>query len=287
MTAPARLPTHEAVDRFLASPALAATTRRSYGADVREFADWLEGEGLELADVNQRVLAAYLAHLGRERPGRRPRKLARQTIARKLCAVRSFIRETLGPERLPRFPLRGRAAGRIPEAFTEEEVEAALASVEGDDPRALRDRALLELAYSAGLRPHELVGLRLGDIDFEAEKIHVHGKGGKDRLVPLGEQAEDWLRLYLGEARPKLASGDSDVLFLSRRGRALDTATVRTIFPAPMRFRHSFATHMLRGGADLRTIQDLMGHVSLHTTAGYCKLDVRDLQEAHRAHPRA
>jgi site-specific recombinase XerD len=152
----------------------------------------------------------------------------------------------------------------------------------------LRNRAIGELVYSAGLRSREAVDLDLGDVDFEQELVHVHGKGGKERAVPLGEEAAHWLARYLHEARPELARGAENALFLSARGRRLDTSTLRRLMPHPHRLRHAFATHLLEGGADLRTIQELLGHSSLSTTQIYSHVDGRRLRRVYdRAHPRS
>jgi site-specific recombinase XerD len=156
------------------------------------------------------------------------------------------------------------------------------------DRLALRNRALLELVYSAGLRSREAVDLDLGDVDFEQEAVHVQGKGNKERVVPLGEEAAYRLRLYLDQARPGLVNGAEDALFVSARGRRLDTSTIRRLFPHPHRLRHAFATHLLEGGADLRVIQELLGHSSLSTTQTYSHVDGRRLRKVYdRAHPRS
>jgi site-specific recombinase XerD len=275
-----------AAARFLTSPALSAGTRRAYGGDVEEFCAWLEERRTSLDAVDVRVLAEYVAWLG---SGRRPRKLAPATISRKLAAVRAFLRHAVGPDRVPDAPLAPRRARRLPDAPAAAEVERTLEALEGDGPVALRNRALVELVYSAGLRSAEAVGLDLGDVDFEQELVHVRrGKGGKDRVVPLGEEAALWLARYLREARPSLAAGANDALFLSVRGRRLDTSTLRRIVPHPHRLRHAFATHLLDGGADLRTIQELLGHSSLSTTQVYSHVDPRHLRRAYdRAHPRS
>jgi site-specific recombinase XerD len=278
--------TRAAADRFLASPALSDATRRAYGADVGEFCTWLEERDTSLDAVDVRVLADYVAWLGGARRGR---KLAPATISRKLAAVRAFLRHALGPERVPDARLGPRRARRLPDAPAAAEIERTLEALEGEGPVALRNRALVELVYSAGLRSAEAVGLDLGDVDFEQELVHVRrGKGGKERVVPLGEEAALWLAHYLREARPALATGANEALFLSARGRRLDTSTLRRIVPHPHRLRHAFATHLLDGGADLRTIQELLGHSSLSTTQVYSHVDPRHLRRVYdRSHPRS
>ncbi|HKD94510.1 MAG TPA: tyrosine-type recombinase/integrase [Gaiellaceae bacterium] len=275
-----------AADRFLASPALSEATRHAYGSDVREFCGWLEDRGTGLDAVDVRLLADYVAWLGGARRGR---KLAPTTISRKLAAVRAFLRHALGPERVPDARLGPRRARRLPDAPAADEIERMLEALEGDGPVPLRNRALVELVYSAGLRSAEAVGLDLGDVDFEQELVHVRrAKGGKERVVPLGEEAAVWLGRYLREARPTLAKGANDALFLSARGRRLDTSTLRRIVPHPHSLRHAFATHLLEGGADLRTIQELLGHSSLSTTQVYSHVDPRHLRRVYdRSHPRS
>jgi site-specific recombinase XerD len=273
-----------AVERFLASPMLSDATRRAYRVDVEEFVRWLGRDRTALEAVDLRVLADYVAELGRARP----RRLAPSTIARKLAAVRSFLRFTLGPARVPDASLAPRRPRRLPETPRPSEIEEALDALDGDGALALRNRALVELVYSAGLRSAEAVALDLADVDFDQELVHVRGKGGKERVVPLGEEAAHWLARYLRDARPTLARGAQNALFLSARGRRLDTSTLRRTFAHPHRLRHAFATHLLEGGADLRTIQELLGHSSLSTTQMYSHVDGKRLRRVYdRAHPRS
>ena len=280
--------TASVVDRFLASPALSDATRDVYRVDVGEFAAWLHRRGLELADVDARVFAEYAAEVGADRPGRKPRKLAPTTVARKLAAVRSFLRAALGPARVPDVAVAGRKPRRLPNPPRPAETDALLEGLDGDGPLAVRNRALFELVYSAGLRAQEAVDLELADVDFERELVLVRGKGGKERAVPLGEEAAYRLSLYLDQARPKLARGAENRVFVSARGRPLDTSTLRRVLPNPHRLRHAFATHLLEGGADLRTIQELLGHSSLSTTQVYSHVDAKRLRRVYdRAHPRA
>jgi len=183
--------------------------------------------------------------------GRARRGLAPTTIARRLSAVRSLARHALGPARVP-------------------------------------DAAVLELAYSCGLRSAEVVALDLGDVDLDREHVHVRGKGGKERLVPLGEEAAWRVGLWLRDGRPALVRVASDALFLSVRGRRLDTSVLRRLMRNPHRLRHAYATHLLEGGADLRTIQELLGHASLSTTQIYSHVDARRLRRVYdHAHPRS
>jgi len=272
-----------AIDRFLRSPTLSESTRRAYAADLRDFSHWLQTERVELEQVDVRILAAYTADLGRARRG-----LSAATIARRLAAVRSLLRATLGPARVPDAALTPRRRRRLPEAPKLDEVEQLLDGLDGDGPLALRNRALFEVVYSCGLRSAEAVGLDLGDVDFEQEAVRVRGKGEKERVVPLGEEAGHLVALWLRDGRPQLARGAENALFLSARGRRLETSTIRRLLRNPHRLRHAYATHLLEGGADLRTIQELLGHASLSTTQVYSHVDAKRLRRVYdRAHPRS
>jgi site-specific recombinase XerD len=276
------------VTRFLEGADLSAATRKAYRVDVEEFVSWLHARGAKLADVDAALLSAYAAELGAARPGRSPRKLATATVARKLAAVRSLLRSALGPAQVPEASFAPRRARRLPDAPKPAELDQLLDGLAADGPLGLRNRALVELVYSAGLRSQEAVDLDLADVDFEQEAVHVRGKGGKERVVPLGEEAAHRVAQYLREGRPQLARGAHDALFLSVRGRRLDTSTLRRLLPHPHRLRHAFATHLLEGGADLRVIQELLGHSSLSTTQVYSHVDGRRLRRVYdRSHPRS
>ena len=235
-------------------------------------------------DVDARVLTEYAAELGRGRPQR----LAPASIARKLAAVRALLRHALGAGRVPDISLAPRRPKRLPHVGKAADVDRELKSLEGEGPIPLRNRALGELVYSAGLRSKEAVELDLADVDFEQETIRVLGKGAKERVVPLGEEAAHWLALYLRDGRPQLVRGAENALFVSARGRRLDTSTLRRVIPHPHRLRHAFATHLIEGGADLRVIQELLGHSSLSTTQVYSHVDGRRLRRVYdRSHPRS
>jgi integrase/recombinase XerC len=274
-----------ATERFLSAAGISAGTRRGYAGDLREFAAWF-GPGRPIDEIDVRVLADWTASLGRARSGGR---LAPATISRKLASVRALVRFTLGPQSVPDAPLAPRRARRLPDAPKQQEVEAIVERLGGDSPLALRNQALAELVYSTGLRSGEAIGLDLGDVDFEQELVHIRqGKGAKDRVVPLGEEAGSLVARYLLEARPELARRAENALFLSARGNRLDTSTFRRVVPHPHRLRHAFATHLLEGGADLRTIQELLGHASLSTTQMYSHVDAKRLRKIYdQAHPRS
>ena len=275
--------TDEAIDRFLEHGGLSPASQRAYGSDLRSLATWLERRGLELDEVDARVLSDWVAELGSGRD-----RLAPPSIARRLSAVRSCLRYTFGPASVPEASLAPRRARRLPDAPKLAEIDDLLELVDGGSALALRNRALLELLYSAGLRSQEAVTLDLADVDFEREVVHVRGKGGKERVVPLGEEAALQLARYLQSGRPQLAAGANDAVFLSARGRRLDTSTVRRLLRHPHRLRHAFATHLLEGGADLRVIQELLGHASLSTTQIYSHVDGKRLRRVYdRSHPRS
>jgi integrase/recombinase XerD len=271
------------LDRFLTGVSLAESTRRSYRFDLEHFVAWLEQRNARLDDVGVHELTEYAADLGRGRL-----RLAPASIARRIAAVRSFLRFALGSARVPDASLTPRRPRRLPDPPSAEQVDDTLTALDGDGPLALRNRALVELLYSCGLRSAEAVGLDLQDVDFEQEHVHVRGKGGKERVVPLGEEAAWWLARYLRDARPTLTRRADNAFFLSVRGRRLDTSTLRRVLPNPHRLRHAFATHLLEGGADLRTIQELLGHSSLSTTQVYSHVDGKRLRRVYdRAHPRS
>jgi site-specific recombinase XerD len=274
-----------ATERFLAAAGMSEGTRRAYGADLREFARWF-GPDSPVEDIDVRVLADWVAELGRARSRGR---LAPSTISRKLVAIRSLVRFTLGPQSVPDANLAPKRSRRLPEAPKPDEIDEVVDGFDAATPLGLRNRALVELVYSAGLRSAEAIGLDLGDVDFEQELVHVRkGKGSKDRVVPLGEEAAHLVSLYLHRARPRLVRGAENALFLSARGRRLDTSTLRRLVPHPHRLRHAFATHLLEGGADLRTIQELLGHSSLSTTQMYSHVDAKRLRKVYdHAHPRS
>jgi site-specific recombinase XerD len=275
--------TQAAIERFLAHGGLAESTRRAYRADLAAFSRWLGEHELTLGDVDSRVLSDYVSDLGRGRD-----RLAPTSVARRLAAIRSCLRFTFGRENVPESTPGPKRPRRLPDVPKVREVEQLLELVDGSSPLALRNRALLEMLYSAGLRSAEAVGLDLADVDFDREAVHVLGKGGKERVLPLGEEAALRLAEYLRDGRPQLVRGADDAIFLSAHGRRLGTSTVRRLVRHPHRLRHAFATHLLEGGADLRTIQELLGHASLSTTQVYSRVDARRLRRVYdRSHPRS
>ena len=279
-------------------------TRRSYSSDLDQLLEWLVGRGLTVDDLERRSVRAYSADLGR-------RGYAPATLSRKLSTLRGFSRflterGVLGadPTRLLPGPRRRR---RLPRVLTVVEVEALLAAADGSEPLALRDRLMFELLYGCGLRSQEVVGLELRDVKAGQAQLIVHGKGGKTRIVPMGEEAAAALRRYLERGRGLLAvNREGDVgpgargrLLLSRSGRPLLTSDIRRLVvkysrlagidaASPHMLRHAYATHMLERGADLRTIQELLGHASVSTTQVYTHVSGAHLRRTYDLHhPRA
>jgi integrase/recombinase XerC/integrase/recombinase XerD len=276
----------------------AQKTRHAYGVDIRQFAAWALAAGLAPEQVNSRAVRRYIAHLSEARA-------APATSARKLAALRALFasqrehgRMRSNPADLVSTPRRG---SHLPRVLKEREVAQLLDGIPASAPLELRDRALFELAYGCGLRAEELVSLRVSDVDHDGEQVRVEGKGRKTRFLPVGEVASAALALYLQRGRRALERGDGEAaLFLSKSGRALGTSDVRRRLRgwtaragvrgavSPHALRHSFATHLLDGGADLRSIQELLGHASVSTTQVYTRVESARLRSAYaRSHPRA
>lgn len=285
-------------DEDLRRRGAAEKTRSAYAADLRQFAVWASWQKVEPPVVDHRLLRRYAAALSE-------RRSAPATVARKLAALRAFF-ETLrehgeieaNPANLLAAPKR---AKELPRVLAPEEISRLLDRIPASTPLELRDRALFEIAYSSGLRAEELVSLNLTSVDFDAEELRVEGKGSKTRFVPAGEPALRALAHYLERARAALSHDrDEPALFLSKSGRRLSTSDIRRRLRVwarhasvqggvhPHALRHSFATHLLEGGADLRSIQELLGHASVSTTQIYTRVESARLKHAYaRAHPRA
>jgi integrase/recombinase XerD len=235
---------------------------------------------------------------GERRKGRAP-----STVARRLSALRGFAAFAQSAGALDRDPTEGLPAGkaweRLPKVLPRRSVEALLGAVEGDGPLALRDRALLEALYASGARVSEACGWRLEDLKLATRVVRCLGKGGKERWVPLGEAAAAALAAWLEHGRPRLAKGACDRVFLTRTGKALDRHRVHRLLGnralaagvsgpvSPHMLRHSYATHLLAGGADLRAVQELLGHANVQTTQIYTHVESERLKAVHRKyHPR-
>ncbi|HEX6235557.1 MAG TPA: site-specific tyrosine recombinase [Acidimicrobiales bacterium] len=282
----------------------APSTLAAYRRDAQRWWRWLSARGVGLAGVAEAHLEAYVADL-------RASGLAPATVARAVVAARSLHRFLAEEGRTPRDPGAQVEAPRVPaglpKSLSEEEVGALLGAVTGDDPVARRDRAVLEVLYGTGLRISELVGLSLADVDLESSLLRAFGKGSKERVVPVGRHAREALAAWLGPGgRPALVPerwarrGDADAVFLNRRGGRLTRQGAWLIVKGwgsevgltsrltPHVLRHSCATHMLDHGADLRAVQEMLGHASVSTTQVYTKVSTERLFAAYRAaHPRA
>ncbi len=269
----------------------AAATRTAYISDVRAFAEWTARGGVERPQgVDRLLLRRYLASLG-------TRKLARATIARKAAALRCYFAWQVRQGRLGADPARSLRApsggGRLPRVLSSGEVSALL-----DEPAATaldrRDLAVLELLYAAGLRVSELCGLDRGDIDLRGRTVTVLGKGSKQRRVPVHDAAVAVLRAWLEHGRDDM-EGPPEAVFVNRRGARLGPRDVRRILDRrsaspthPHALRHTYATHLLDGGADLRVVQELLGHASLATTQVYTHVSKERLRAVYgETHPRA
>ena len=291
-------------DRRLAARGMAEKTRRAYGGDVGTFAAWAGAARASPAAVDYKLLRRYAAHLaGAGERGGRP--LSPPTVARKFASIRTFYGQMVERGELEQNPAdlitHQRRRAPLPKAMRTDELEQLLDRLPARTPLEARDRAMLELTYSCGLRCEEVVNLDLGDLDFDAEELTVLGKGSKTRVVPVGEPAQRAVERYLVSARPALVQQPSErALFLSRRGRRLSPSDVRRRLrnwlryaglassASPHALRHSFATHLLEGGADLRAIQELLGHASLSTTQIYTRVESARLRRQYsRSHPRA
>lgn len=285
------------LERLWLLDGLSDNTCAAYRTDLRQFAAWLAQRQLDMQQVQSEHLLEYLAwrlQLGYKA----------SSSARFLSAVRRFYQQALergeilhDPSALVDMP---KTARSLPDTLSEADVEALLAAPDVQQPLGLRDRCMLEVLYATGLRVSELVGLRLDEISLRQGVVRVMGKGSKERLVPLGEQALDWLEQYLVQGRPLLLGGKpSDVVFPSQRGQQMTRQTfwyrirqhaqIAGIHKplSPHTLRHAFATHLLNHGADLRVVQMLLGHSDLSTTQIYTHVAQTRLQALHaRHHPR-
>lgn len=273
-------------------------TVRAYASDLRAYLDWAERAGLDPLTLSHRDLRGYLAEMDRAR-------YARRTVGRRLAALRALFAYLTERGFAPSDPASVLATPkiprRLPRVVPNDVLDALLEIPDDGTPLASRDRAILETLYATGMRVGELVGCRLADLDLREGQVRVLGKGGKERILPLHATAVERLGRYVRDARPAITKGHAaERLFLSRTGRPLATADVRRMLDrrltgagitagiSPHTLRHTFATHLLEAGADLRTVQELLGHVALSTTQTYTHVSIRRLREVHRdAHPRA
>jgi integrase/recombinase XerC/integrase/recombinase XerD len=285
-------------DRDLRARGSAERTRRAYGVDLGAFVEWAAAQGLGPGEVRHRDVRRYAAGLASA--GAAP-----ATVARKLAAVRGLYGFLVRTERAGQNPAElvssPKRSEKLPKVLSTEQMRALLERIPARTPLEQRDRAMLELAYSCGLRCEEIVNLDLGALDFDSEQLRVLGKGSKERVLPVGEPAQRAVERYLERGRRALVADPREqALFLSKSGRRLSNSDVTRRLRlwtreaslaagvSPHALRHSFATHLLEGGADLRTIQELLGHASISTTQVYTRVDAARLRDTYAAsHPRA
>ncbi len=282
---------------------LSRNTLEAYRSDLLQFGLYLARRGVDVLDAQHADLAGFLEELSEERGDRAA--VAPATLQRKAACLRSFYRHLRREEALAHDPtadLRApRKRQRLPQVLGRDEVAKLLGAPRGTAPAALRDRALLELMYACGLRASEATGLELRDLDLRAGVLRARGKGSKERLVPIGREAIAATRAYLERGRPALVGlGDEPRVFVNRRGTGLTRQGLYKIVQrharavglhermSPHTLRHTFATHLLAGGCDLRSLQEMLGHADVATTQIYTHLSAERVKDAYfRAHPRA
>ena len=279
---------------LLLGRSMAANTVASYGSDMEEFALFCSERGVGPLEVAKEVVESYLDYVNRER------SLSRNSQARLLCALRSFYRHLVAEKRLPVAPtdgIRGPKNERhLPEVLSVEEVDRAIAAIDVSHPSGHRDRAIFEMLYSCGLRASELTALNLGDVFVAEQVVRVVGKGNKQRIVPLSPEAIRQLRLYLQSRAEWGVAVGQEALFVNQRGGRLSRMSVFNIVSGAVRdagigkevsphtLRHSFATHLLEGGAGIRQVQQLLGHENIATTEIYTHIDRRHLHQTIADH---
>jgi integrase/recombinase XerD len=282
---------------------LSRNTLEAYRSDLQQFGEFLGRRALDPLAVTPNDLAAFVSELAEGHDGRSP--VAPATLQRKIACLRSFYRHLRRDQILAEDPtteLRPpRSRARLPKVLTRDEVTRLLAQPRGTDAAALRDRALLETMYACGLRASEAIGLELSELDLETGILRARGKGSKERLVPIGSKAIATLRAYLERGRPRLVGlRDEPRVFVNQRGAGLSRQGLYKIVQrhaksagledrmSPHTLRHTFATHLLAGGCDLRSLQEMLGHADIGTTQIYTHLSAGRLREVYfEAHPRA
>ena len=290
------------LDYLRVEKSASALTLISYRTDLWQFSSFLarqysvSHQDITAELLNHKSVREYLAQL-------QEKGMSRSTMARKLAALRSFVRYLCRENILQNNPIAAvstpKQDKRLPKFLYPLEIQILMDAPDTSKPLGLRDKAILETLYAAGLRVSELVGLKLNDVYFDEELIKVYGKGSKERIVPLGSKALLSLSNYLQKGRPLLEKGKQEALFLSRLGTQLSDRSIRNIINkyveeaalqqkvSPHTLRHSFATHLLNSGADLRSVQELLGHVKLSTTQIYTHITTENIQQVyHETHPR-
>lgn len=281
------------IDSVWLQDGLAKHTLNAYRSDLAQLSHWLAERQCKLDEVQSTEIAGYLAHLSASRRATTQRRV--------LAALRRFYRFLLAENRIAADPTLQAdtpvAPQRFPKTLSEAQVESLLAAPDISTPQGLRDRAMFETLYATGLRVSELVGLRMFEMDLGTGLVRIVGKGSKERLVPLGEWAVEWIRKYLAEARPLLLKTPDEAVFLNRFGNAMSRQMFWNIIKrrageagipqasiSPHTLRHAFATHLLNHGADLRVVQLLLGHADISTTQIYTHVARERLKQLHAIH---
>ncbi len=291
---------HAFIDSFLeylvVERSVAENTISAYENDLKSFFEWMEERGKDIGGITAGDLTDFSSSL-------RSRNLKSTSISRRLSAVRRFYRFLLEEGGIRKDPTREMVTPRrgryLPQVLSTDEVDRLLAAPDVSTPLGTRDKAMIELLYATGLRVSELVGLKMHMLNLSVGYLICRGKGGKERLVPIGESAVRWVKEYIALVRPAMVGKSSDVLFCSNRGAAMtrqnfwymirryanEAGIMKCISPHVL--RHSFATHLLAGGADLRSVQMMLGHSDISTTQIYTHINAARLKEIHeRYHPR-
>ncbi|HQG30602.1 MAG TPA: site-specific tyrosine recombinase XerD [Deltaproteobacteria bacterium] len=291
---------HAYIDSFLeylvVERSVAENTISAYENDLKSFFEWMEEKGKDIGGIGKSDLTDFSSSL-------KSRKLKSTSISRRLSAVRQFYRFLLEEGGIKKDPTREMVTPKrgkyLPQVLSTDEVDRLLAAPDVSTPMGTRDKAMIELLYATGLRVSELVGLKMHMLNLSVGYLICRGKGGKERLVPIGESAIRWLKEYITVVRPAVVRKSSDVLFCSNRGAAMtrqnfwymirryayEAGIMKSISPHVL--RHSFATHLLAGGADLRSVQMMLGHSDISTTQIYTHINAARLKQIHeRYHPR-
>ncbi|MCA1850643.1 MAG: tyrosine recombinase XerC [Acidobacteria bacterium] len=290
---------HDFLTSLRAERDLSSHSLSAYRGDLAQFIEWAaRGRVENVSKIDRRLVRRYVAWLSE-------RRYARRSIARKISALRSFLRWAIVHDLIATNPAEGVAVPKLdqplPKVLRADDAAALVELPPADDPRGARDRAILELLYGSGLRVSELCALDLGHIDLRSHRVRVIGKGRKERQVPINEYAKSAIETYISSARPQLLPEGApavDALFLNARGKRIGPRSVRALVArysreiasavGPHALRHSFATHLLDGGADLRAVQELLGHENLATTQIYTHVSTERLKAVYeQSHPRA
>ena len=280
---------------LLVERGLSKNTIQAYRTDLGDFSGFLSNKNISWEKVAYPVLVSFIEYL-------RKKNFSSYSIARKISSIKSFYKFLSAQKYIKEDPTMilesFKRERHLPTVLSASQINSMLEDIDTKKKTNLRDRALLELLYATGIRVSEISDLKIKNMDIEVGYVRVFGKGSKERVVPMGKHAKTWVKKYLEEARPKISKTESDYLFLNRSGQKLSRQSIWKVIKkygrksgigtiSPHTFRHSFATHLLEGGADLRSVQEMLGHVDISTTQIYTQLNRKILKEIHKKyHPR-